>query len=234
MKKILNFTLIELLVVIAIIAILAAMLMPALGKAREKARAISCTNNLRQFCLAERMYTADHKSVLFPSTTQTKDANGNWTNARYWDKDMLYSKYISEERTFFCPSTTADETLGNIDRGGYGSNIRHIHTDCNTNDNKVKESQVTRPSQIVSIAESTQNGTSTLGFRFTFCGNDSANGYSCTYPGWSPAAAADLFAISKRHEENNNCTFVDGHVEAVPYKVLRYNQGKDIWGHKGL
>ena len=231
MKKFLKFTLIELLVVIAIIAILAAMLMPALGKAREKARSISCTNNLRQFALASRMYSADYKSILFPSSYQTKKADGTWSGVMKGWNNLLYPQYISEERTFFCPSTTADETLANIDKGGYGSNIRHIHTDCNGGDNKVKESQVTRPSQIVSIAESTTNSTSTLGFRFTFCGNDAAAGYTCTMPSWG-GGSGDLFAISKRHEENNNCTFVDGHVEAVPFKVLRYNQGKDIWGHK--
>ena len=201
-----NFTLIELLIVIAIIAILASMLLPALNKAREKAKTISCSSLMKQFHLMAALYVDDNQGWY---------AGGTWRRELwpYTNTNLAYQgnyNAVSSYKVYRCPSMPQKTNAGkdinltyciagcHYDAGegryyGYAQKVAGVWG------KKVKASMVRRPSDKGYAAEWVIESDYTVG--------------------WAEESSANNMYIWLPHNNRGNILFLDGHVENSGFEI---------------
>ena len=222
-----GFTLIELLVVIAIIAILAGLLLPALAKAKEKARAINCLSNIKQMSLSYSMYADDNNGdIVTLYLFKTAPPGAFFPGTETWWVDLL-RPYLHTTNVIKCPS---------VQKSQFGIAASHPELTWWSSDPKnhppTKLSKVKRPVESIPFCDAglisnllekdPDKWVEMPGREYLYWRTPVNTGYYNTDPE-RPV---------NRHNKRCNAGFVDGHGQAIKVSLigLQYFPGKDATG----
>jgi len=225
-----GFTLVELLVVIAIIAILAALLLPALGRAKESARTASCLSNLRQVGLGFQLYFTEHQ-FAFPTSAPHSGLGPQPEDWLWWQtiatpsgpamRDPKQGSVIPHignynPRLLRCPSDKDGENRETLWKANPGTEQYFYSYSLNAHSDQGMASFISRDRSVIQLNKLTRivnPATKAMLAEEKGSANDGPGVAVIDDGRWVPPG----YPLTSRHAKRANVTFADMHVESVPF-----------------